>query len=84
MVRRVIGTTRSCAWATQAGLTRLGANVMLTSKGLLAVCVRRATILSLLLWSRILLGVSAVQGGPQKPVPIAGAQLCAWNTRRKL
>jgi RNA-directed DNA polymerase len=25
-----------------------------------------------------------MQGCPEKPVPIAGAQLCAWNARRKL
>jgi hypothetical protein len=84
MTRCVMDTTRSYACAIQAGLTRLGSNVMRTSKVLLPLCARRATLVSLLPWCRILQRRSAVQGCPQKPIPIAGAQLCSWNTRRKL
>src|SRR5713101_639876 len=81
---RVMGTTRSYACATQAGLTRLGSKVMRTSRVVLPLCARRATLVSLLPWCRVLQGLSALQGCPKKPIPIAGAQWCAWNTRRKL
>ena len=84
MVRRVMGTTRSYACATQAGLTRLGSNVMRTSRVVLRVCSRRATTASLLPWRRILQGLPRLEGCPKKPVPIAGAQLCPWNARRVL
>jgi hypothetical protein len=73
VVRRVIGTTRSYAWATHAGLTRLGSNVMPTSRVLLLLWVRRATLLSLLRWGWALQRVPAVQRSPQKAVPIVGA-----------
>ena len=73
VVRRVIGTTRSYAWATHAGLTRLGSNVMHISRVLLLLCVRRATLVSLLLWGCALQQVPAVQRGSQKAVPIVGA-----------
>ncbi len=79
-----MGTTRSYACVTQAGLTRLGSNVMRTSRVLLPRCARRATLVSLLPWCRVLQGLSALQGCPKKPIPIAGAQLCSWNTRREL
>jgi len=84
VVRRVIGTTRSYACATQAALTRLGSNVMRTSRVVLRVCARRATTASLLPWRRVLQGLPRLEGCPQKPVPIAGAQLCPWNARREL
>ena len=84
MVRRVMGTTRSYACATQAGLTRLGSNVMRTSRVVLRVCSRRATTASLLPWCRVFQGLPRLEGRPKKPVPIAGAQLCPWNARRKL
>ena len=79
-----MGTTPSYACATQAGLTRLGSNVMRTSRVLLGLCARRATLVSLLPWRRVLQRLAHLKGGPQKPVPIAGAQLCPWNARREL
>jgi hypothetical protein len=82
--RRVMGTTRSYACTTQAVLTRLGSNVRRTSRGLLGLCARRATLLSLLPWRRVLRRLPHLQRGPEKPVPIAGAQLCPWNARREL
>ena len=82
--RRVMGTTRSYACTTQAGLTRLGSNVMRTSRVVLRVCARRATLASLLPWRRVLQGLPRLERCPQKPVPIAGAQLCPWNARREL
>jgi len=45
---------------------------------------RRATMASLLPWRGLLRGPCGVQWGPEKPVPIAGVQLCAWNARREL
>src|SRR5262252_7339351 len=79
-----MGTTRSYACTTQTALTRLGSNVRHTSRVLLGMGARRATLLSLLLWRRVLQRLPRLQGGPQKPVSIAGAQLCPWNARRKL
>ena len=79
-----MGTTPSYACATQAGLTRLGSNVMRTSRVLLGLCARRATLVSLLPWRRVLQRLPGLQRSPQKPVSIAGAQLCPWNTRREL
>ena len=35
-------------------------------------------------WCLVLQGLSALQGCPKKPIPIAGAQLCSWNARREL
>ena len=83
-VRRVMGTTRSYACMTQAGLTRLGSHVMRTSRVVLRVRSRRATTASLLPWRWVLQGLPRLEGRPQKPVPRAGAQLCAWTTRREL
>src|SRR5215831_1836720 len=79
-----MGTTRSYACTTQTALTRLGSNVRHTSRVLLGMGARRATLISLLLWRRVLQRLPRLQGGPQKPVSIAGAQLCPWNARRKL
>src|SRR5215472_1862015 len=79
-----MGTTRSYACTTQTALTRLGSNVRRTSRVRLGVGARRATLVSLLLWRRVLERLPRLQGGPQKPVSIAGAQLCSWNARRKL
>src|SRR5262249_8661041 len=79
-----MGTTRSYACTTQTALTRLGSNVRHTSRVLLGMGARRATLVSLLLWRRVLQRLPRLQGGPQKPVSIAGAQLCPWNARRKL
>jgi len=79
-----MGTTRSYACTTQAVLTRLGSNVRRTSRILLAWCCRRATLLSLLPWCRVLESLPDLERCPEEPVPIAGAQLCPWNTRRKL
>src|SRR3989475_7136223 len=84
VVRRVMGTTRSYACATQAGLTRLCSKVMRTSRVVLRVRARRATTASLLPWRGFIRGQHRVQRCPEKPVPIAGAQLCPWNTRREL
>src|SRR5712691_13370137 len=84
VVRRVIGTTRSYACVTQAGLTRLGSNVLRTSRVVLRVRARRATTASLFPWRGIVTGQHRVERGPEKPVPIAGAQLCPWNARRVL
>ena len=79
-----MGTTRSYACTTQTALTRLGSNVRRTSRVLLGMGARRATLVSLLLWRRVLQRLPRLQGSPQKPVAIAGAQLCPWNARRKL
>src|SRR5262249_14491007 len=79
-----MGTTRSYPCTTQTALTRLGSNVRHTSRVLLGMGARRATLVSLLLWRRVLQRLPRLQGGPQKPVSIAGAQLCPWNARRKL
>src|SRR5499427_234973 len=79
-----MGTTRSYACTTQTALTRLGSNVRRNSRVLLGMGARRATLVSLLLWRRVLQRLPRLQGGPQKPVSIAGAQLCPWNARRKL
>src|SRR5215471_21835502 len=79
-----MGTTRSYACTTQTALTRLGSNVRHTSRVLLGINARRATLVSLLLWRRVLQRLPRLQRGPQKPVAIAGAQLCPWNARRKL
>ena len=84
MVRRVIGTTRSYACVTQAGLTRLGSNVMCTSRVVLWVRARRATTASLFPWRGLVTGQHRVERCPVKPIPIAGAQLCPWNARRVL
>ena len=84
MVRRVMGTTRSYACATQAGLTRLGSKVMRTSRVVLRVRARRATTASLLPWRGLVRGQHRGQRCPEKPIPIPGAQLCAWNARRAL
>src|SRR5207245_6918405 len=72
--RRVMGTTRSYACTTQAALTRLGSTVRRTSRVLLGLCARRATLLSLLPWRRVLRRLPHLQRCPEKPVPIAGAQ----------
>jgi len=82
--RRVMGTTRSYACATQAGLTQLGSNVMRTSRGGLPVRPRRATLASLYLWRRACMGQHALERCPQKPITIPRSQLCSWNARRKL
>ncbi len=84
VVRRVMGTTRSYACATQAGLTRLGSKVMRTSRVVLRVRARRATTASLLPWRGLVRGQHRGQRCPEKPIPIPGAQLCAWNARRAL
>jgi hypothetical protein len=79
-----MGTTRSYACTTQAALTRLGSNVRRTSRVPLGLCARRATLLSLLPWRRVLQRLPHLERCPEKPVPIAGAQLCPWNARREL
>src|SRR5262249_45488793 len=82
--RRVIGTTRSYACATQAGLPQLGSNVMRTSMVVLPVRPRRATRASLHLRRGAFMGRHTLEWCPQKPVTIPGSQLCSWNTRREL
>src|SRR6266702_294538 len=79
-----MGTTRSYACATQAGLTRRGSKVMRTSRVVLRVRARRATTASLLPWRGLVRGQHRGQRCPEKPIPIPGAQLCAWNARRAL
>jgi hypothetical protein len=79
-----MGTTRSYACATQAGLTQLGSNVMHTSRGGLPVRPRRATLASLYLWRGACLGQHALERCPQKPITIPRSQLCSWNARREL
>jgi hypothetical protein len=54
-----MGTTRSYACVTQAGLTRLGSKVMRTSRVVLPRCARRAPLVSVLPWCRVLQGLSA-------------------------
>src|SRR5262245_58875688 len=82
--RRVIGTTRSYACATQVGLPQLGSNVMRTARVVLPVCPRRATRVSLPPGRGAFTGRHALQRCPQKPLTIPGAQLGSWNTGREL
>jgi hypothetical protein len=79
-----MGTTRSYACATQAGLTQLGSNVMRPSRGVLPVRPRRATLASLYLWRGAFIGQHALERCPQKPITIPRSQLCSWNARREL
>ena len=79
-----MGTTRSYACATQAGLTQRGSNVMRTSRGVLPVRPRRATLASLYLWRGAFIGQHALERCPQKPITIPRSQLCSWNARREL
>jgi hypothetical protein len=79
-----MGTTRSYACATQAGRTQLGSHVMRTSRGVLPVRPRRATLASLSLWRGAFIGQHARERCPQKPIPIPRSQWCAWNARREL
>src|SRR5215831_4580620 len=82
--RRVIGTTRSYACATQVGLPQLGSNVMRTARVMLLVGARRATRVSLPPGRGAFTGRHTLQRCPQKPVPIARAQLGSWHTGREL
>jgi hypothetical protein len=79
-----MGTTRSYACATQAGPTRLGSNVMRTSRVVLRVRTRRATLASLLPWRGAVTRSHSLEWSPQKPITIPGSQLCSWNARRVL
>src|SRR5262249_20669791 len=74
----------SYACTTQAGLTRLGSNVMRTSRVVLRVRTRRATLASLLPWRGAVAGNHSLEWRPQKPITIPGSQLCSWNARRVL
>src|SRR5262249_15542706 len=82
--RRVMGTTRSYACTTQAALTRLGSNVIRTSRVMLPVCPRRATVASLHPRRGAFTGWHTLEWCPEKSVPIPGSQLCSWNTGREL
>src|SRR5712691_10203286 len=82
--RRVMGTTRSYACATQAGPTRLGSNVRRPSRGVLLGRTRRATLASWLPWRGAVARSHALEWSPQTPLTIPGAQLCPWNARRVL
>jgi len=79
-----MGTTRSYACTTQAGLTHLGANVTRPSRGVLPVRPRRATLASLYPGRGAFAGRHVLKRCPQKPVPIPRSQWCAWHARRKL
>jgi Reverse transcriptase (RNA-dependent DNA polymerase)/Transposase IS200 like len=57
---------------------------MRTSRGVLPVCPRRATLASLPPGREVFIGRHTLERCPQKPVPIPGSQLCSWNTRREL
>ena len=57
---------------------------MRTSRVVLPLCARRATLVSFLPWYWVLKGLLALERCPKKPIPIAGAQWCAWNARREL
>src|SRR5713101_3359609 len=57
---------------------------MCTSRGVLRVRARRATTASLFPWRGLVTRPHRVERCPEKPVPIAGAQLCPWNARRVL
>jgi hypothetical protein len=82
--RRVMGTTRAYACATQAGLPRLGANVMRPSRVRLPVRSRRATRASLLPWREAFTRWHTLEWRPQQSLTIPVSQLCAWNARRVL
>jgi RNA-directed DNA polymerase len=84
VARWVKGTTSSYAWATQAGLSRLGSNKTLTSSVLVVFGSRRAMTASSLplLWDVVRLHHR--QRCAQKPSPIAGAKLFTRDARREL
>jgi hypothetical protein len=83
-VRRVIGTTSSYAWATQAGLSRLGSNMTRTSSIVLDGGSRRATTASLLPDNRDTTGPPRLERCAQKSVTIPGAQMRPRDARREL
>src|SRR5439155_4521991 len=68
----------------QAALTRLGSNVIRTSRVMLPVCPRRATLASLHPWRGAFTGWHTLEWCPEKAVPVPGSQLCSWNTCREL
>lgn len=84
VARWVKGTTSSYAWATQAGLSRLGSNKTLTSSVLVVFGSRRAMTASSLplLWDVVRLHHR--QRCAQKPSPIAGSKLFTRDARREL
>ena len=79
-----MGTTRSYACTTQAGLPQLGSKMMRTSRGALLVRTRRATLASLPPGRGAFTGRPTLERCPQKPVIIPRSQLCSWNARREL
>src|SRR5205807_7884707 len=58
--------------------------VMRTSRGVLRVRSRRATLASLLPWRGAVTRGHSLEWGPQKPITIPRPQLCSWNARREL
>src|SRR5215831_7855282 len=82
--RRLMGTTRSYACATQTGLTRLGSNVRRTARIRRRPCPRRATLTSLCPRRGAVVRWHSLEWGTQKPIPIPGSQLCSRNTCREL
>ena len=82
--RRGRGPTRSYASATPAGLTQRGSHEMRTSRGVLPVRPRRATLASLSLWRGGCIGQHTLERCPQKPITLPRSQLGSWNARRAL
>jgi hypothetical protein len=84
VARWVRGTASSYAWTTQAGLSRLGSNMTLTSSVLIMFGSRRAMTASSLPLSWDVVRLHHRQRCAQKPSPIAGAKLFTRDARREL
>jgi porin len=84
VARWVRGTASSYAWATQAGLSRLGSNMTLTSSVLVVFGSRRAMTASSLPLNWDVVRLHHRQRCAQKPSPIAGVKLLTRDARREL
>jgi hypothetical protein len=80
----VRGTTSAYAWATQAGLSRLGSHRTLIASALVVVGSRRALTASSLPLSWDVVRLHYVEWGAQTPGPIAGSKLFTCDARREL
>jgi Group II intron, maturase-specific domain/Reverse transcriptase (RNA-dependent DNA polymerase) len=83
-MRWVRGTTSSYAWATQAGLSRLGSNMTLTSSVLVVFGSRRAMTASSLPLRWDVVRLHHRERCAQKPNPIAGSKLLTRDACREL
>src|SRR5262249_54511763 len=84
VVRWVRGTTASYAWATPAGLSRVGSNKPLIASVLVVFGSRRAMTAPLLPLRSDVVRLHHRQRCAQKPSPIAGSKLCTRDAHREL